>query len=74
MDQSGAVIGMIASTDMGGRKLPEGVAFAVDGPVLVDLLGQAGLSPVAAEPGAALAPEDITRIGMAMTTLVSCWE
>lgn len=74
MDPSGAVIGMIASTDLGGRKLPEGVAFAVDGPVLIELLGQAGVSPVAAEPGASLAPEDITKIGMAMTTLVSCWE
>lgn len=74
MDQTGAVIGMIASTDLGGRKLPDGVAFAVDGPVLVDLIGQAGLSAVAAEPGPSLAPEDITRIGMAITTLVSCWD
>ncbi|WP_375174927.1 serine protease [Pseudooceanicola sp.] len=74
MDQSGAVIGMISAADMGGRQLPEGVAFAVDGPVLVELLGQAGLSAVAADPGPGLAPEDITRIGMAMTVLVSCWE
>jgi hypothetical protein len=74
MDQTGAVIGMLSTTDTGGRKLPEGVAFAVDGPVLVDLLGQAGLSAVAADPGAALDPEDITKIGMAITVLVSCWE
>lgn len=74
MDESGAVIGMIAATDMGGRKLPAGVSFAVDGPVLVDMLSQAGLSAVAADPGPALDPEDITRIGMAMTVLVSCWE
>lgn len=74
VDMTGAVIGMITTTDLGGRTLPDGVAFAVDGPVLVETLGQAGLSAVAADPGSSLAPEDITRIGMAMTVLVSCWE
>jgi peptidoglycan hydrolase-like protein with peptidoglycan-binding domain len=74
MDPMGAVIGMVTLTDLGGRQLPDGVTFAVDGPVLVDTLGQAGLSAVAAEPGSVLAPEDITRIGMNMTVLVSCWE
>jgi peptidoglycan hydrolase-like protein with peptidoglycan-binding domain len=74
MDQGGAVIGMMQPASAGGRQLPPGVSFAVDAQVVVGVMGQAGLSAVAADPGVALAPEDITRIGMAMTVLVSCWE
>ncbi|KGM48074.1 peptidoglycan-binding protein [Pseudooceanicola atlanticus] len=74
MDQGGAVIGMVQPAQAEGRQLPPGVAFAVDNEVLVSVLGQAGLSAQAAEPDRSLAPEDLTRIGMAMTVLVSCWE
>ena len=74
MDPSGAVIAMVVPPEISGRQLPDGVTLAIDGPKLVEALTQAGLSAVAADPGAALAPEDLTRIGMAMTVLVSCWE
>jgi peptidoglycan hydrolase-like protein with peptidoglycan-binding domain len=74
MDQGGAVIGMVQPAQADGRQLPPGVAFAVDNEVLVSVLGQAGMSAQAAEPDRSLAPEDLTRIGMAMTVLVSCWE
>ena len=65
---------MVQAAQADGRQLPPGVAFAVDNEVLVSVLGQAGMSAQAAEPDRSLAPEDLTRIGMAMTVLVSCWE
>ncbi|WP_407495288.1 serine protease [Pseudooceanicola sp. MF1-13] len=74
IDQSGAVIGMLMPATVDGRQLPPGVSFAVDSSVLVDVLGQAGVSPRAGNPDASLAPEDISRIGMNITALVSCWE
>ncbi|MGI3168733.1 trypsin-like peptidase domain-containing protein [Pseudooceanicola sp. C21-150M6] len=74
MDTGGAVIGMLAPHEANGRQLPPGVAFAVDAQNLVNLMGQAGLSALAAEPDQNLAPEDLTKIGMDMTVLVSCWE
>lgn len=42
--------------------------------MLVDLLGKAGLSALAGNPDASLAPEDVNRVGMNVTALVSCWE
>ncbi|EAQ05015.1 peptidoglycan binding domain protein [Pseudooceanicola batsensis HTCC2597] len=74
IDESGAVIGMLMPAGKAGRQLPPEVSFAVDGQVLVGVLGEAGLSAVAADTDRAMAPEDITRVGMAMTALVSCWE
>lgn len=74
MDASGAVIGMLKPVSAEGRQLPPDVTFAVDGQILVRVLGQAGVTPVAADTGPSPAPEGLTRIGMAMTVLVSCWE
>lgn len=74
VDQSGAVIGMLMPASADGRQLPPGVSFAVDSSVLVSLLTDAGLSAVAGNPDESLAAEDINRIGMNITTLVSCWE
>ncbi len=74
IDQSGSVIGMLRPASADGRQLPPGVSFAVDSSVLVDLLGKAGLSALAGNPDASLAPEDVNRVGMNVTALVSCWE
>lgn len=74
LDQSGAVIGMLMPATVDGRQLPPGVSFAIDSVVLVSLLGQADLTAQAANPDQTLAAEDISRTGMNITALVSCWE
>lgn len=74
IDQTGAVIGMLRPARAEGRQLPPGVAFAVDTELLVAAMKKAGVPAVAANSDAILPPEDITRIGMDMAVLVSCWE
>jgi peptidoglycan hydrolase-like protein with peptidoglycan-binding domain len=74
IDQTGAVIGMLQPARAEGRQLPPGVAFAVDTEKLVSVMQSAGVPAAAADGATPLVPEDITRIGMDMTVLVSCWE
>jgi peptidoglycan hydrolase-like protein with peptidoglycan-binding domain len=72
-DGSGAVLGMLLDRDEGARQLPGDVAFAADAPVLAEFLSQNGVTPAAADPGAAMAPEDLTLLAADLTVLVSCW-
>lgn len=74
-DTSGAVLGMLLARQQGGgRQLPEGVQFAADAPAIAEFLSNAGLSAAASDPGAPMAPEDLTDLAQNMTVLVSCWE
>ncbi len=74
LDGSGAVVGMLLPrvTDA-ARQLPRDVAFAANVGVLTDALAKAGVTPAAASPTGALAPEDLTALAVPMTVLVSCW-
>lgn len=73
-DASGAVIGLLQPRDTsGGRVLPRDVNLAADASAIATFLSGAGISPAAADPGAAMAPEDLTVLAADMTVLVSCW-
>ena len=72
-DGSGAVLGMLLDRADGTRQLPGDVAFAADAPVLAEFLSQNGVTPAAADPGATMAPEDLTLLAADLTVLVSCW-
>lgn len=75
VDASGAVLGMLLPAPRGSsRQLPEGVAFAAAGEAIAQVLAGAGVTVARAEPGGALAPEDLTREAVGMTVLVSCWD
>ena len=72
-DASGAVLGMLLDQPSGARQLPPDVAFAADAPVLAEFLSANGVTPAAADPGEAMAPEDLTLLAADLTVLVSCW-
>lgn len=72
-DGSGAVLGMLLEPDSGARLLPAGVAFAADAPALAEFLSANGVSAAAADPDAAMAPEDLALLAADLTVLVSCW-
>ena len=73
-DNSGAIIGMYAPSEMQGRKLPEGVGFSVPSEVISSLLSGAGIAAKSANGSGALAAEDLGAIAADMTVLISCWE
>ena len=73
-DGSGAVMGMLKPRDSsGGRVLPGDVSIATDAAVIAEFLSGAGISASAADPGADIAPEDLTLLAADMTVLVNCW-
>ncbi|MEL7026087.1 MAG: trypsin-like peptidase domain-containing protein [Pseudomonadota bacterium] len=73
-DRSGAVVGMLRPRESdGSRVFPEDVNFATDAAVIAEFLSNAGVSAAAADPGAAMAPEDLTRLAADTTVLVNCW-
>ncbi len=72
-DGSGAVLGMLLEGGAEGRQLPADVAFAADAPVLAEFLSANGISPAAADPAEAMAPEDLTLLAADLTVLVNCW-
>ncbi|WP_149755863.1 trypsin-like peptidase domain-containing protein [Roseivivax sediminis] len=74
LDSGGAVLGMLLPRDGGTRQLPDSVNFAAKADVLRELVASAGLSVGEANGERAMAPEDLTRVAMAMTVLVSCWD
>lgn len=75
IDQTGAVVGLLRPAgDTGNRVLPDTVSFAVSAGAIRTFLGAAGVTPVDARPGTALAPEDISRLAADMTVQVRCWE
>ncbi len=73
-DTGGGVIGMLLPRPETGRQVPGDVSFAADAGAIRALLGNAGITP--AQPGETrtLAPDDLSRIALGMTVLVSCWE
>lgn len=75
LDTAGGVIGMLLPRlDTDGRVLPADAAFALTAPAISAALAAAGLTPAANTATGSLAAEDLSRIGRAMTVLVSCWE
>lgn len=78
LDVNGVVLGMLLPRKQGGRTLPDDVAFAVDSPVLMRVLSQAGATPDNVTPvsssGGALSPAQMAARASGMTVLVSCWE
>lgn len=74
-DSSGAVLGILREGRQDGpRRLPEGVAFAVDVPAIAEFLGEAGLAPRAAEPRDPIPPEALADLAADLAVRVSCWE
>jgi hypothetical protein len=75
VDGTGAVLGMLLpNAPQGGKTLPEGVAFARASSALLTALQKAGVAASLSDQGAALAPEDLSRMATGMTALVSCWD
>jgi peptidoglycan hydrolase-like protein with peptidoglycan-binding domain len=75
LDGTGSVLGMLLPpSDDPARVLPAGVAFARSGDSIAAWLVGAGVTPQAAAPQGALAPEDLTAKAVRMTVLVSCWK
>ena len=74
VDAGGGVLGMLLPEGQSGRKLPDGVGFAVDAAALRRVLEQAGIAPSAASQSTRMAPEALTRKAANMTVLVSCWD
>lgn len=74
LDGGGAIVGMLVPYTADGRKLPEGVSFAVTGDTLRKALEAGGVSPRLADAEADLSGEALTDRAAAMTVLVGCWE
>jgi S1-C subfamily serine protease len=77
LDSAGGVVGALAAgagEAAGARRLPEGVAFAVDVPAIVAFLSDAGLSARAAESDAPRAPEALADLAADMAVQVNCWD
>ena len=74
LDSQGGVMGMLLprSAD-NGQQLPENVSFALGADSIRALLSENGVRVQSTTTSGAQAPEDLTRIGSAMTVLVSCW-
>ncbi|MFK7868500.1 MAG: trypsin-like peptidase domain-containing protein [Roseobacter sp.] len=73
-DTSGNVVGMLLPRATSDRRLPDDVSFALAGQTIAAAARDAGLSLSAGDTSTPLPPEDITRRGIGMTVLVSCWE
>ncbi len=72
-DASGAVIGVLQPhRSDAGRVLPPDVNFAVGSAAIQSAVGQAATLSVSIE-NKPLAPEDLAKLGIGMTVLVSCW-
>lgn len=74
LDMGGAVAGLLLAQVEGSRALPADVRFAVAAPALNGFLTGAGVELRAAQPGASMAPEDMTRMAADTVVLASCWE
>jgi len=75
LDGSGSVVGALAAPGAeGARRLPEGVAFAVDVPAIVEFLSEAGLSPRVAEASAPRDPDALAALAADMAVPVNCWQ
>jgi len=75
LDGSGSVLGLLLprATD-GARVLPDDVAYARDANAIATVLAAANRAPEASTREGAMAPEDLSRLALAMTVRVSCWK
>ena len=74
IDGAGTVLGMLLPRPTGDRQLPAEVSFSADASAIKGVLEEAGISYAASDAIAVKAPEDLTKLGMGMTVLVSCWD
>ncbi len=73
-DAGGSVIGMIVpTTPASGQILPPEVSLAADNALILNALGQAGVTPAMTSGDTYMAPETLTRRAADVTALVSCW-
>ena len=74
LDITGSVLGMmLPKTQTDGQRLPDDVSFAISAEAMGAALAENGVAISASQSGGAMAPEDLTTIGTAITVLVSCW-
>jgi hypothetical protein len=75
LDAAGAVLGLLLPhPDPATRqRFPSDMALLLQAQTLTPLLAQRGLSPSIAADSGALAVEDLSRLGRALTVQVSCW-
>lgn len=75
LDSSGAVLGMaLPRPREGGRVLPEDLTYVRDATAIAGALAAADLPPEASTRDGSMAPEDLSRLALGMTVLVSCWK
>ncbi len=72
-DSSGGVLGMLLPTEIGGRRLPDDVRFAVNSDSISVFLTAQGVTLPESQVSGVMAPEDLTIFAGDMTVLVSCW-
>jgi peptidoglycan hydrolase-like protein with peptidoglycan-binding domain len=74
LDATGAVVGMLQpAPDADARQLPPDVAYATDAATIAATLATLGITIAPSTAIGALPPEDLTKAGVQMTVLVSCW-
>lgn len=73
-DPAGAVIGLLRSSPVEGRRLPEGTQFAVSSDVLAQALSKAGFTVQSAGASAPLGTEELIVSAGNAAVLVSCWD
>lgn len=74
LDGAGRVTGMLLPPPDDGRRLPEGVAFALNAATLAEILAEAGVQPKIEGSGETLDPVDLSRRAAGLTALVGCWD
>ena len=73
-DAAGSVLGMLrVRTQDGRRQLPPDVNFAINVPVILSFLHQAGLVSLTSDATQAIAAEDLVTRAGDITVRVSCW-
>ena len=73
LDDSGAVVGLLQDPGAGARTRSGEGAFGTHSAAIARFLSDAGVSPAASTGGAAVAPEDLTRLAAEMAVPVNCW-
>ena len=74
MDARGNVLGMLLPRPQGDQQLPPDVSFALNSTTLAEALRRMGVQTKAGTALGDLSVIDMTRRGLDMTVLVSCWE
>jgi peptidoglycan hydrolase-like protein with peptidoglycan-binding domain len=75
LDQSGSVIAMLLPAPVDKtRQLPAGVTFAAQSGAITALMAQTGLTATTTANRDKSSPDALTKAGLGMTVLVSCWD